>query len=273
MFTAILRNLDAYLTDIEDTIRFATISKKFQLHVVKWLQWTIMDASERDFVDKVLKAKVPRNEVLCGSLFVSAYAGYEQCIAQIVISAVDQICDCCKKYDILPDNWRKQNIYRTGQALATVMQPRQSYPFDYDELARNIGTCHANSMSVKLNSLAFLIYKGSLDSATLVDFLKRICVSLNWDNVAKHKNLVEYFHDIKGSRVRVKAVETYLDDMVTRRNRLAHYPSEASDVTEDTLLEQTRFIRALCHAIGEEVESHTRNTSAEMMRKVKTGRL
>ena len=110
-----------------------------------------------------------------------------------------------------------------------------------------------------LNADAFTIYISTLSPKHLVDTLRRIGVSLNWDDIGRLPD-VRRVLEKRDTRETAKAAEQCLRDFVQKRNRIAHCGSGGLVVTDGDIEQLIKFFRVFSRSLAGIVEARIADT-------------
>ena len=152
------------------------------------------------------------------------------------------------KYDNLDQHTKDENVYRTGAALQTIKEPLDYMNFDYEALAKNLGTCFSGSGQAVLNAEAFALFLTIISPKNLCEALKRIGIELRWDDFGRVQALQNALEK-NAARETAKAIQDFLKRFGQTRNKIAHTGSGGIVVTEADFRQLLTFFRAFASAL------------------------
>jgi RiboL-PSP-HEPN len=215
-FKADLQRIAQLLGLIEDFRSFAATGDEY-----------LKDAEVTEGARKLLKtADEVRTDLplLSGSLFLYICGRFEYFVRELVGTIMDELVDKAQKYDDLPDALRKEHLNRT---LAINLSPKK---YNYSpvtaaallgELAGSLSGTSENPKGFDVDSNVVTITESNMNSDTLAEIFERVGVAQIWDTLGKQSKL-KAFLLVSGDADCSKVAKARLDEIMARRNRIAH---------------------------------------------------
>src|SRR5207244_3922583 len=122
------------------------------------LNWSALGEESRIRCQSFMDQKNVQLDLIYRGMFVLIAGAFEQLIRRCLRDAVAHISTTSPRYVDLDTELVRQNVMRTGRALATILDPPAHLDLNYGELCSNIGTCIEASESVSLNADAFALF-------------------------------------------------------------------------------------------------------------------
>jgi RiboL-PSP-HEPN len=206
------------------------------------LRWDNLGSEEMSLARNFLNQRNADESLLYRGMVISLAGAFEHFIRRILRDSVVAIGGSATSYESLDAGIKKENFYRTGLALGTIHEPLDYLDLNYESLAKNLGTCFPGSAQALLNAEAFAIFISIISPRNLEEALRRIGVTLRWDDFGKVEE-VQKTLEIKGTRDTAKAVEANLKQFGKMRNKIAHSGSSGLVVTELEFERLLQFFR------------------------------
>jgi hypothetical protein len=254
MLSDALKEFDLALEDLSSIFDFVRTAIRLRPRLNTMLRWGQLGTDEEQLAKKFLNQRTADESLLYRGMVISLAGSFEHFIRRILRDAVLAISASGTSYDSLDATIKKENLYRTGLALGTVHEPLDYLELNYESLAKNVGTCFAGSAQVLLNAKAFAIFLSIISPKSLEDALRRIGVTLRWDDFGRIGEVQETLGS-KGTRETTKAVEAQLRQFGKTRNKIAHSGSSGVVVTESDLERLLQFFRAFGRTLTRIVEA------------------
>lgn len=149
----------------------------------------------------------------------------------------------------------KANHFNFSLDLIRILSSRESAKYQYihkEDVLRKLNNCVLSSENYELNTEAFVIFSGNLKHNKIADLLKPLNINLN-DGLAKNISLnQEIGLQVSAYQNADKSIlYTKLNDLVERRNCIAH-GSEVYDILGISELESyIQFLEVYCQAVFE----------------------
>lgn len=252
-FVDALRELDATLGDVRSTLRFVKAAAHLRPRLGKMGAWDGLDPDSVRAVQAYVDEKAFQPDTTYRGLYIVLYGALEQFARRLIRDAIVLIDATVGGFDDLDERLKIQNVYRTGQALATIGDPPDHMNLDYEELCRRIGTCIKGSSSFCLNADAFSLFYSNLTPARLEDVLNRLGIKANWDVFGGNADLKVLVGRTK-TRDAAKAIRRRLSEFTRTRNRLAHNGSAGVIITDVDVEETMEFLKLFSKSLADLVD-------------------
>ncbi|WP_186056165.1 HEPN domain-containing protein [Burkholderia gladioli] len=246
----------AYLSEIEVEAQNAARLGDFRAAVMPWIDWGNIDPESKRTVVAFQKADLNASRTF-QSLFVTAQAGFEQFIREIINEAAYSITSKKVSYDNLLKRFgtlADHHVVASGKALSTFFEPKEHYKFIFTDIANNVCTSFSGSQGVTINGPVMSYRVGNIDSAAIDSILGRFNYLVKWDEFAKNQSLRDIFQT-KGQRDTETAIKHHIDESLALRNRLAHSQGAASDATKERLGRLINFYKEFAPLLNESFRS------------------
>ena len=254
VFAPASREFKASLADVEENLRFVESAAWLRPRLGELLNWNGLTQETRIRCQSFMDQKDVQLDLIYRGMFVLIAGAFEQLIRRCLRDAVAQISTTSPRYVELDAELVRQNVMRTGKALATIFDPPAHFDLNYGQLCGNIGTCVETSESVSLNADAFALFFSTLTPTKLAEVLRRIGVTLDWNVIGRHSS-VRAALDMKKTNETATAAQRYLKTFINNRNKLAHTGSGGISVSPTDLETSIKFFRGFVDALTEAMHS------------------
>jgi hypothetical protein len=254
VFNPGLREFKASLADAEENLLFIESAAWLRPRLGELLNWGVLTPEVRIRCQSFMDKKDVQSDLLYRGVFVLIAGAFEQLVRRCLKDAVTEISKATPRYADLNAEIVRQNVMRTGRALATILDPPTHLDLDYPQLCTNIGTCIENSDSVSLNAEAFALFFSTLTPSKLAEVLRRIGVTLDWDAIGRDRAVRAVLGTTK-TRQTADAVQRYLKNFINTRNKLAHSGSGGVSISPADVQKAIKFFRAFVDALTDAIHS------------------
>ena len=248
-----LRELNASLDELGSNLEFLALATSLRPRLGGVLRWEA-GGELIELAQRFINAGASRSENIYGALLLRTLAAFERFARQLLEHGVSRIANRSGTYDELPQQIRNRNKALTGRLLASIEEPSDYLPVDYDLLIQNLASCTAGSTSFQLNAVAFVAVIGSGSPSALEKALKAIDITEWWDAVGGNVALQTHLGK-KGARATGHAAKERLEGLWRMRNVIAHAGEGEGVVTDETVRGAIDFVRTLARALNEVVNS------------------
>ena len=248
VFSRALRDLEMTLAEIRTTLLFVRSAAHVRPRLGSLVTWTSLDEESRLILRDYMEHKDFQPDFTYRGLYVLIYGTFEEFVRRMLRDAVIAKSNAVQSYDDLDQDLARQNVHRTGQALATIDEPPSYMKLNYDLLCANIGTCRVGSTSFTLNADAFALFFTNLSPKQLAGALRRIGIKLNWDEIGQQK-CIKKLYGSQSTRAVAKAASEQLQAFTRKRNLVAH-SGGAVTVSDVDVAEALDFVEKLANALA-----------------------
>lgn len=253
MLADAVKEFDLALEDLSSIFEFVRSAIRLRPRLNDMLRREAMSAEEKTLAKRFLEQRAAEESLLYRGMVVSLAGAFEQFVRRILRDSILAMSGKGRNYDSLDEGIKTENLYRTGIALGTIHEPLDYLDLNYESLAKNLGTCFTGSAQALLNAEAFAIFLSIISPKNLEDALRRISVSLQWDDFGRVVEMQTVLAQ-KGGRDTANAVKANLKRFGQMRNKIAHSGSSGVVVTESDLEGLLRFFGAFGRTLARIVE-------------------
>jgi len=188
------------------------------------------------------------------SIIISLYGILEKYISIWLKDHISNINQLLPTYDKLPLKIQEEH-FRLSIKLISLLSENKFSKYemlDKEKILLNLASCF-NTSNYQLNTDAFLPLSGNLKHQKIVEAFKSIDINLT-DQLKRNETLLPLLEEKYGSQIEKKHNDILfllIDDLVTRRNDIAH-GSEIDDLLEiDRFSDYIKFLKIYGKAIFE----------------------
>lgn len=185
--------------------------------------------SDNDIIEKYLKKKKSSNNIRIfeyKSLIISMYGILENTISNWIVEYVSELNTVIPSYTLLPDRIIQQNKKNTIKILNKIIDNRGS-KFDYldeDDLINNLSISIRTPDLYIINNKTFSPDSGNLKFRIIEESFENININISRE-LSKILIVEQYIEKVFGKHSEKQLrnhFSVYVDDLVTRRNDIAH---------------------------------------------------
>lgn len=183
---------------------------------------------------------------------ISLYGLLEKYIETWIKEYLDSLSNLVPNYNELDEKIRNNHFELSIKLINSIIS-RESAKYQHltkEEVLRKLNNCSVPAVNYQINTEAFVISSGNLKHNKIVDLFKLLNIDLN-SELIKHESLTKEIglQPDEISRKEKDIVYNKINDLVERRNQIAH-GSETLDILGISGLEPyIQFLEVYCQAI------------------------
>lgn len=193
------------------------------------------------------------------SVIVSLYGFLEQYIESLLRAYAEAINTTIPKYELLPEQIRKQHIELSYTLIKRIEQTRYKTSISIPQIIANLHSCMSNSPSYKINSDAFAYHSANFRMEIINQSFANLGITNVPDKVKGSQIFKDYLTEIEPERevssVTNQEAFSMLNDLADRRNDVAH-GIDSDILSNNILLDYIKFFQiygsALYHVVRRE---------------------
>ena len=204
------------------------------------------------------------------AVIIALYGAMEQYVEALTISYSRLLPVICGKFDNIPQEIRSKHHELSVDYLSAIKQGRVHEPEDADVVVRRLARCRSRAVKYELNSRAFTLRTANMN----LERAKTICANLAVVITPRALASTQSFHDYYLRKngvvpppmgdIEVRAEFAGIEELVARRNRIAHGANSVDDIEDQhILIERVEHLRMYGRALYEVFESHAIRLSDE----------
>jgi hypothetical protein len=189
---------------------------------------------------------------------VALYGCLERLVEAYVTSHVRFLNNTVLRHDQLPAPVKLNNHKLTLSLLTRSLENRYHKPVDQKSLVDNLASCFQDAAPYRLNAEAFTYRASNCNSKQLWELLAQVGVPHGADAAGATKALFKHWAashelgtDSLGAREATLWLDRYVDDLVARRNVLAHGGPVEDLESVELLEERAGALIVLSEILGE----------------------
>jgi RiboL-PSP-HEPN len=185
---------------------------------------------------------------------ISLYGLLEKYVETWIKEYFDLLSSLISDYSKLDEKIRNNHFELSLKLISTIIT-REIVKYQHltkEEVLRKLNTCLVNPMNYQINTEAFVLLSGNLKHDKIVELFKLFNIDLNCELI-KNQNLNQEIglSPDRISRTDKNILYNKINDLVERRNQIAH-GSETLDILGISGLEPyIQFLEVYCQAIFE----------------------
>jgi RiboL-PSP-HEPN len=203
-----------------------------------------------------IKFRTSRKKFEYKASIISLYGLLERYIEIWIHEYLGSLCKLIDSYARL-DEKLQENHFDLSVKLIAIITSRENAKYQHlskEIIINKLHKCISNSDKYSINPEAFTISSGNLKHKRIVSLFETINISLN-SELKINKTLQSYFQSERQisniANLSTENLFNIIDDLVERRNQIAH-GSDISDILDISALEPyLRFLEKYCQAVFE----------------------
>jgi hypothetical protein len=247
------------LSDIEAITKFIHGANQISTHSGELLSFVAGSARHRELLEEFRRQRSVDTNLLYQGLYGQLYASFEWFIRTLIVRYVEELSRLFPSYSQLEGRSGdplKHNYYHTGAAMQQIFGNRTNVGIDFQMLAKNIGSALPDSTAVVLNSTAFALFIGILDSSEIERALKRIGIeNVFWDRIAREASVQRFFGETRTRRT-THLMKEFLDQFIRRRNNICHKGDGIEPVSSEDIIRHAGFLKTFGGCLIQTLETH-----------------
>lgn len=204
----------------------------------------------KDYIIRIIediKANV-NSQVIYNAIIISLYSCYENFIDNILIKYLETISSLGIKYEKLPKNIIDNQIVQLGNYLSNSNRYK-NYDLQYADVINNLNNCLNGESEYKLNARILITHSGNLGIDSLKTLFNQIGINNIFEKIKQNKSYEDYYmlenevadvDELKRifGATEEKILFSILQDLVNRRNSIAHSWNEDDRLSIQTIQEK-----------------------------------
>ncbi|MGH2343244.1 MAE_28990/MAE_18760 family HEPN-like nuclease (plasmid) [Segnochrobactraceae bacterium EtOH-i3] len=207
------------------------------------------------------------------SVIVALYGAMEQYVESIISSYLRIIPNICGRYGQIPEHLRKKHHELTVEYLTAIKMNRVNDPEDETVVVRRLALCRNKSVRYEFNTRAFALRTANMSFDRMKMVLSNLGIGVTPRRLTNTQSYRSFYEHKNGKQppslgdAEARAVFSDVDNLVDRRNRVAHGANNVDDIEGPAiLLERVEHLLMYARAIHEIVEDHVLRLGSEMKR-------
>lgn len=207
------------------------------------------------------------------SVIIGLYGAIEQYVEAIISSYSKVLPKICGKFDNIPEDIRVKHHELTVEYLSAIKQRRVHDPEDVNTVVRRLAQCRSRARIYEFNSRAFTLRTANMNFERVRLLANNLKIQVTPRRLVNTISFSSYYENKNGVALpaigdtEAKAAFSLVDDLVSRRNRIAHGANSVDDIEDYPLLsERVDHLRMYGRALYEIFEDHALRICVEKSR-------
>jgi hypothetical protein len=204
---------------------------------------------------------------------ISLYGLIEKYIEIWIKEYLDSLSNVVPEYNKI-DQKIRDNHFELSLKLINTITSRETAKYQHftkEEVLKKLNDCIVNPTKYQINTDAFVLLSGNLKHNKIVELFNKLNLDLN-DELLKNEELKNEIglNQNTISRIEKDILYNKINDLVERRNQIAHGSEEVDDILSISELEPyIQFLEKYCQAIFQTLfEQVIKNESIHTFQKV-----
>ncbi|WP_146038016.1 MAE_28990/MAE_18760 family HEPN-like nuclease [Tabrizicola aquatica] len=207
------------------------------------------------------------------SIIIALYGAMEQYVESMLLSYLRFLPKVCGRFDNIPEAIRLKHHDLSVEYMTAIKMKRVHEPEDVNVIVRRLAMCRGRAMRYELNSRAFTLRTANMSFDRMTTLAANMGISVTPRRLINSQSYQAFYLKRNGSEaptvgdLEAKSVFLFVDDLVTRRNRIAHGVNSIDDIEDHSLLlDRVDHLRMYGGALHEVFEDQVIRLSAEKSR-------
>jgi hypothetical protein len=204
---------------------------------------------------------------------ISLYGLLEKYVELWIKEYLDSLSNVVPEYNKI-DQKIRDNHFELSLKLINTITTRETAKYQHltkEEVLKKLNDCIVNPSKYQINTDAFVLLSGNLKHNKIVELFNKLNLDLN-DELLKNEELKNEIglNQNTISRIEKDILYNKINDLVERRNQIAHGSEEVDDILSISELEPyIQFLEKYCQAIFQTLfEQVIKNESIHTFQKV-----
>ncbi|NTW19843.1 MAG: hypothetical protein HGA42_09650, partial [Nostocales cyanobacterium W4_Combined_metabat2_030] len=204
---------------------------------------------------------------------ISLYGLLEKYVELWIKEYLDSLSNVVPEYNKI-DQKIRDNHFELSLKLINTITTRETAKYQHltkEEVLKKLNDCIVNPTKYQINTDAFVLLSGNLKHNKIVELFNKLNLDLN-DELLKNEELKNEIglNQNTISRIEKDILYNKINDLVERRNQIAHGSEEVDDILSISELEPyIQFLEKYCQAIFQTLfEQVIKNESIHTFQKV-----
>jgi len=204
---------------------------------------------------------------------ISLYGLLEKYVELWIKEYLDSLSNVVPEYNKI-DQKIRDNHFELSLKLINTITSRETAKYQHftkEEVLKKLNDCIVNPTKYQINTDAFVLLSGNLKHNKIVELFNKLNLDLN-DELLKNEELKNEIglNQNTISRIEKDILYNKINDLVERRNQIAHGSEEVDDILSISELEPyIQFLEKYCQAIFQTLfEQVIKNESIHTFQKV-----
>ncbi len=211
------------------------------------------DVIFQDFIVHMDKFRLEKRKFEYKSIIISLYGVLENHINVWIQEHINNISNIYHDYSSIPEAIHK-NHFNLSIKLISILNDKRLSKYNHinkNAILEKLNTCVNGSKEFELNAEAFIPVSGNLTHNSIDEAFKKTDINLNTDLI-RSEEFVAFLETIIDGNIQNKKVEDLyatINNLVSRRNDIAHGNDTNNILSFSTLEDYIIFITEYCKAI------------------------
>ena len=209
------------------------------------------DPKVKALLGEATRLKTTSPAALYRGLFIQANSIFEAYVRDLSSIVAEHTASVVTKYSDLPENFRNQHIYLSGQVLQQMKTGTLAgQKFDFGRLTSALGQCFSDAVPFSIMPEVFTLTMGNVTPDRLENLFEKIGLAEPFNpGVGQSARIKKVFNETRQASA-AKLAKEKLQEIVGVRNTLVH--GDLSTAGEQSDLEEAiDFLEAMIEALDE----------------------
>ena len=241
-----------HIDQCKNTLIFISEATTMKRAISSVLNWNAPDKKALEEVTRFLNLKPFTTQTYINAIHVSSVAAFEEFLRQLVTHAINLHCKEVTKFCDLSEKLQDRHMIASGKLLQLKSSPPHHIKVNFFDVCQRLGTCIPKETEFQLNQIAIAnSIRDIVGLDNVFEVLRDCGVRINMDTLGRDSK-IQSILKTKGTRETSNEMKNFLEDVVHKRNRIAH-TGAASDISEEKLKNHLDALRAIAESLCQTV--------------------
>lgn len=238
--------LAAFASGVADLERFLAASEcEARLTESLWSHSEDLQDQEKKWLSTIVPSQTNRKRYVYSVAIISLYGLLERFVEELMVAYVTRVSRCFARYELLPGAIQKNHVAASIDLLKVIPEDRYRTSLSEADVISNLHSCLSGSAEFSINGEAFALHRGNITLQKISEFMGKVGISGYSKRALISSEFSAWFRkagrapDIRAAPdSEVPNLLRPLNDLVERRNQLAHGIIVSDDIESIELLNE-----------------------------------
>lgn len=216
-----------------------------------------------DISKDLAKGRTSQRKYQYISVIIALYGAMEQYVESLILSYARLVPGICGRFGNIPEAIRIKHHELSVDYLTEIKMNRVHEPEDAHTIVRRLSMCRTRATKYELNNRAFTLRTSNMSFDRVKNLSANISVVVSPRRLVNSQSYQSFYSEKSGGLeaalgdAEARAAFSFVDELVAKRNRIAHGANSVDDIEDyPLLLHRIAELRMYGRALHEIFEDH-----------------
>lgn len=216
-----------------------------------------------DISNDLAKGRTSQRKYQYISVIIALYGAMEQYVESLILSYARLVPVICGRFGNIPEAIRIKHHELSVDYLSEIKMNRVHEPEDTHTIVRRLSMCRIRATKYELNNRAFTLRTSNMSFDRVKTLSANISVVVSPRRLVNSQSYQSFYSEKTGGLepalgdAEARSAFSFVDDLVAKRNRIAHGANSVDDIEDyPLLLDRIAELRMYGRALHEIFEDH-----------------